>query len=700
MTRRALADRRTRRSLALGAYMTLVMAAAAFVLGAQLAGVDRDAAFGPRPTLFALFAVLLVAAESQSLPWLHRHEGGEVTASGTFAMALLLIAPAGTALATIALATAAVEIWHHKPLVRILFNAAQVMASFWLGITALGLVTDPHAVLTSTPTLGWVAAVIGASAVVFVTNTLLAGVALALHHDRPLVQVLRTAIEPGMLIDGLLLGLAPVVVAVARVSIVLEPLLVLTVWATYRSAATVINSHHDATHDALTGLPNRRLFFEQAEAALARAERRGTRAAVIHVDLDGFKAVNDGLGHHVGDLLLREVANRLHGPRRSAEIVARLGGDEFAVLVPRVESGAEAERVASRLRAAVGGPLDIGGVPLVVGASLGVALFPEHGSDIDTLLRNADAAMYRAKRAPGGVQLYRTNPRDRSTTRLDLLADLRQAFTRAELQLVFQPQVDLATGAIIAVEALVRWRHPRLGTVMPDAFVPALEQTELAGALTERVLELALLQRAHWKARGIDLVIAVNVSVRNLHDLTFPDTVARLLGKTDTAPEQLELEISERCMAVDPMRAEAVLADLRALGVRLAIDDFGTGYSSLESLRTLSVDHVKIDRSFVRGLRRGSEDLAIVRSIIDLAHDLGLRAVAEGVEDTETLRTLRDLGCDAAQGFVIARPADAPTLAPLLGIGTIERLLDPAPWPSLVQRTSTSSMRLPNGSST
>lgn len=663
-------------------YRGLITIAGIGVLALEVHRLPTTHPFGSEPWLFAAFAALLVLAETQSLPWIARVGGGEVTASGAFAFALLLIAPPAPGLVMLAFATAVSDMLQRKDLARTIFNPAQIIVSFSLGINAMRAIVDPLMLMHSSASVRWLAGAMVGGCVIFATNTLLTAIALALHLDRPLVGVLRSSLQPGLLIDGLLLAMAPILVAVARVSIVLEPLLIVTVWAIYCNAATSLRSRQEATHDLLTGLPNRRLFFEQAEEALKRAERRNRRAAMIHVDLDGFKAVNDGLGHHVGDLVLRAVAERLQHPRRSTDIVARLGGDEFAVLVPRIEDGVTAERIAARFREAISGPLEVGGIPISVGASLGVAMYPEHGADVDTLLRNADSAMYRAKRDPAGVQIYRAAPRERSTTRLDLLADLQRGIADGELITAFQPQADLKTGIITGVEALVRWRHPRLGVVMPEQFILAAEQTELVGPLTECVLDLALAQQALWRSLGIDLLMAVNASVRNLHDPTFVDTVAGLIDKYDADPNRLEIELTENCMLADPLRTEVVLSDLRRLGVRLALDDFGTGYSSLAILRTLPFDKIKIDRSFVAGLRDQVDDLTIVRSIIDLARNLGLGTVAEGVEDLETLELLRDLNCDAVQGFLIARPAPAGALVPLLEHGSIT-MLPIAAWANI-----------------
>lgn len=427
---------------------------------------------------------------------------------------------------------------------------------------------------------------------------------------------------------------------------------------------------HQALHDPLTDLPNRALLGEHLQQTLRGAERDGTAASFALLDLNRFKEVNDTLGHHAGDVLLQHVALRVQGALRASDIVARLGGDEFAVLLPGADAAA-AIPVIQRILAALAAPCIIDGHSLDVGGSLGLAVYPAHGADAATMLRHADVAMYVAKRAGSGYAVYDAAHDRYSTTRLTLESDLRQAIEGDGLQLHYQPKVDLSNGRLYRVEALVRWCHPTLGQLPPDQFIPLAEQTGLITPLTHWVLQEALRQLQAWSRDGLDLGVAVNLSMRTLHDPTLPDTVAWLLQRYAIAPGRLTLEVTESSLMADPGQARLVLTRLAALGVSLSIDDFGTGYSSLGYLKHLPVDEIKIDKSFVLGMDSDVKDTAIVRSVSELSHNLGLRVVAEGVETAETWDALRALGCDAAQGYYVSRPLPADEL---------ERWLRIAPW--------------------
>ncbi|GEM_PF-1656314 len=419
---------------------------------------------------------------------------------------------------------------------------------------------------------------------------------------------------------------------------------------------------HQALHDALTGLPNRLLLQDRLEQAILAARRNGTPLALLVLNLDRFKEVNEALGHQVGDMLLREVARRLQSALRASDTVARLSGDEFAVLLPGADPAGALES-AERLGAALGEPFAVYSQALDVGASLGITLYPEHGEDAETLLRHAGVAMSVAKRAGSGCALYDAEQDRHSADRLALAGDLRRAIRQGELLLHYQPKVDLRAGRLVGVEALVRWQHPERGLVPPDQFIPLAEQTGLIKELTEQVLDDALHQCAAWRAAGHVIPVAVNISMRSLHDNLFPGRVARLLEASGVPPAWLHLEVTESAMMADPATALRVLERLRGLGVRIAVDDFGTGYSSLSYLKQVAADELKVDRSFVRDMTSDEADLAIVRATIDLGHRLDLSVVAEGVEDEATLRLLADLGCDAAQGYYFGRPMPAEALA-------------------------------------
>jgi diguanylate cyclase (GGDEF)-like protein len=415
-------------------------------------------------------------------------------------------------------------------------------------------------------------------------------------------------------------------------------------------------SEQMALHDALTGLPNRRLFRERLETSIADRARPEAALAVMIMDVDRFKEVNDTLGHHNGDLLLREIAERLSASLLPDEVVARLSGDEFALLLPDITSRDAAIGRAERLLEVVGAPYVLSELTLDVAASIGIALYPEHGLDMDTLLRRADVAMYLAKEAHTGRETYSPERDPYSPARLAVVGELRHGIENGELVVHYQPKADLASGRIVGAEALVRWQHPVRGLVMPDDFVPIAEHTGLLRPLTLFVLEAAIRDCRRWEEDGVVLELAVNLSVRNLLDLELPNDIARLLAQYGLPAERLELEITETTIMSDPARTLAVLARLRELGLGIAIDDFGIGHSSLAYLKRLPVNELKIDRTFVMNMATSENDHVIVRSTIELAKNLGLRVVAEGVETLAVWQQLRELGCDQAQGYFLSRP--------------------------------------------
>jgi diguanylate cyclase (GGDEF)-like protein len=421
----------------------------------------------------------------------------------------------------------------------------------------------------------------------------------------------------------------------------------------------VAETRHQALHDALTGLPNRALFRERVKAAIDSSGSRSGETAILLMDLDRFKEVNDTLGHHNGDLLLEAVAARLVSTVRPGDVVARLGGDEFAVLVTNPSSRETVASLAARIIEGLATPFVIQEMTLEVGASIGIAMFPDHGADVDTLVQRADVAMYQAKTSLLGHQFYAPELDSYSPTRLMLLGDLRKAIEDRELSVVYQPKVDVRDGSIVGAEALARWLHPGRGFVPPDEFIPIAEHTGLLRPLTLLVLAAAIEQCARWRTAGHPISVAVNLSVRNLVDAELPDDIARLLARFGLPANALELEITESSLVADPGRTYAVLHRLHELGLGISIDDFGTGYSSLSYLRRMPVDEVKIDKSFVIGMTTDENDALIVRSTIDLCINLGLRVVAEGVETPEIWRQLASLGCHVAQGFYFGRPVDA-----------------------------------------
>jgi diguanylate cyclase (GGDEF)-like protein len=413
-------------------------------------------------------------------------------------------------------------------------------------------------------------------------------------------------------------------------------------------------AEHQALFDDLTGLPNRKLFYRRVREVVRIAP--AARMAVLIMDLDHFRDINDTLGHHRGDVVLQEVSGRLRRAVRDSDTVARLGGDEFGILMPDLPRGA-GKQVAERLLTALKPPVVLDDLDIELRASMGVALFPEHGQDVDCLVQKADVAMYQAKAVAGSHYQVYTPARDPySTKRLELMGELRRALENAELLLHYQPKIDLQTRQVIGVEGLVRWRHPRHGLLLPDKFLPLAEHSGLMKPLTQEVLGMALRQCRTWLDAGLKLSVAVNVTAPDLLDVQFPEELDALLAEHGVPSSQLELEITEGAIMADPVRARTALTRLHAMGVRLAVDDFGTGYSSLAYLKDLPVDAVKIDRTFVRDMKIDANDAVIVRAIIDLGRNLGLQVIAEGVEDEETWNRLATLGCDLAQGYHLSPP--------------------------------------------
>ncbi|WP_406361508.1 EAL domain-containing protein [Streptomyces sp. NBC_00715] len=494
--------------------------------------------------------------------------------------------------------------------------------------------------------------------VVLVACTYLAvtrGLLWCLHARRGggLRTVARTALVRQGLVAVAVLGIAPLVCVVAMSQPMLLPLFSIPLIALDSTLWIARARAEEQLRDPLTGLPNRQWLLERTWTALDDAERIGARSALMLIDLDRFRSVNDTLGHLAGDRLLLQIADRLRLALPRGAEAARLGGDEFAVLLPVADSTTSATRVARNLVAALGSPLDLDGLTLVLEASAGLAVFPDHALDAEGLLRRADVAMYQAKRDRTGVEVYESKRDSNTPDRLGLLGDLRRALDAGDVELHYQPKVRF-DGQVAGLEALVRWVHPERGKVPPDEFIAIAESSGLMPHLTEYVLETALAQVARWRAQGLFVPVAVNVSPRDVHTPGFAGSVAARLARHGVPAGALQLEITEHVLLEDPQRAADTLAALTGHGVKMSLDDFGTGYSSLVHLRRLPVSELKIDRSFVARLAVDTEDAEIVRCTVDLAHSLGLLVVAEGVEDDETWERLRDLGCDAVQGWLVA----------------------------------------------
>ena len=412
---------------------------------------------------------------------------------------------------------------------------------------------------------------------------------------------------------------------------------------------------HLALHDPLTGLPNRSLVIDRLQQAILNARRNQEPMALLMLDLDHFKEVNDTLGHLVGDKLLMRVGERFQSSLREPDTLGRLGGDEFAVVLPRAGQK-DALIVAEKLQDALRRPVDIDQNSFSVAASIGISMYPDHGPDPSSLLRSADIAMYVAKRARNDYAVYKPDYDTYNPDHLSLLRDLRESIRQGDIDVVFQPKLDLRNGIIIGVEALARWHHPERGDIPPYEFIPILEQTGLIRLFTLQILEKAVGYCTCCRQQGMEFNVAVNLSMHNLRDNRLPEQISEILDRYDFDCHQLILEITESAIMQDPEHSLEILDRLDKMGLKLSVDDFGTGYSSLSHLKRLPVSQLKIDCSFIKDMIRDEDDAMIVRSTIELAHNLGLKTVAEGVEDEQTLEQLRALDCDMAQGFLISRP--------------------------------------------
>jgi diguanylate cyclase (GGDEF)-like protein len=428
--------------------------------------------------------------------------------------------------------------------------------------------------------------------------------------------------------------------------------------ASQRLRRQAAEKEEQALSDGLTGLPNRTMFTNLVERTISSNHRRKRIGVVMLMDLDRFKDVNDTLGHHNGDLLLQRIGSRLHSVLRDTETVARIGGDEFAILLPEVPDRQSVVPVVRRVLKVLEEPVVVGGLALQCEGSIGIAVFPEHGRTVDSVMRAADVAMYMAKENRSGYEFYdaKRHEHRHDAGRLALIGELRRAMDETELVLYYQPKVDMKTGRAEGVEALARWHHPERGLLSPDEFIPLAERSNLLRPMTLYLLDSALRQANAWRTRGLEVSVAVNLSMQNLIDLRLPNDLARLLTSWRLPPGSLELEITESTIMADHRRAMTILTRLSKMGVALSVDDFGTGYSSLAYLQNLPVDFIKIDKSFCMSMGDDPGNATIVQSTIDLGHNLGLKVVAEGVETAEAYSTLASLGCDYAQGYFLSRP--------------------------------------------
>ena len=652
-----------RRDALFRGYVCAVVVVGLGLLALQVQALDPSSLIGLQPAFWALCTLLLLA-ELRPLFTAGSRDANGLVLSTTFVFALLLRFGLPIAVLMQALAVTVADLARRKAPWRTAFNVGQYAIS-WTAAAAVMRLTGHSASLEAPLDLtgrDLVAAGLG-GVTYFVVNQLLVTVAVSLKTGRPLQLLIREDLRYESASNGALLALSPLVALVVERGPAFLPLLVPPLMAVYRVASIALEREQQAQTDTLTGLPNRTLL--SARTAESLAESGDDPTALLLLDLDRFKEVNDTLGHHVGDRFLQVIARRLAAAVRPSDLVVRLGGDEFALLLPGTDA-AGAEESARRLLESVCAPIVLEGLQVDVDASIGIAVAPDHGTDLDALLQHADVAMYLAKDNGFGVEVYDAT-RDRNTTsRLVMLGELRRALSDGELTVHFQPQAELRSGRVTGVEALVRWQHPERGLVPPDDFVPLAESSGLVEQLTRFVVDTAVRQVGLWREQGLDLKVAVNVSVRDLSGTALVDSVVSALARHDVPARCLVLEVTEGSLFAESHRAATTLRRLDELGVALALDDFGTGWSSLGHLRRLPVQELKIDRSFVFRMCSDARDAAIVRSVVDLGVGLGMRVVAEGVEDGATWRMLEEMGCDEAQGWLLSRAEPADVLTPWL----------------------------------
>jgi diguanylate cyclase (GGDEF)-like protein len=593
----------------------------------------------------------------------------EVPSSTPFTYALLLAFGTAPAVLTQAAACLVAETKDRRPVLRVGFRIGQQALCLGVAGAVLSVLTDlPRG---GSPPLHpfEVPGLFTAGGAYFVAYNLLTDVFPRVAMRERLPALLQRDLGFQALTAAVFISLAPIILLTTHFDLAMSMLLVLPVIAIYKGGRDAVMSQHRALHDSLTGLPNRTLFRDRVQQAVIRSLREDEPCAVLFIDLDHFKDINDTLGHRYGDALLCALAPRLQEAVRQSDTVARLGGDEFGLLLPNT-APAEAALVASKLIGRVKQPAHLERLSLQVAASIGIACCPAHGRDADVLLQRADVAMFDAKANRTGFELYSPSRDDSSAERLFIAGELREAVEQNKFTLWYQPIASVANGEIASVEALARWQHPVKGTITPDHFIPLAEHLGLVRPLTLSLVAKAAQQWRMWKADGLDLSVAMNISVSHLMSRDFSAEIAELLAYAGLPPNRLKLEITESALMEDPDHAADVIGALSSEGIRIAIDDFGTGYSSLAYLNQLPVHQLKIDKTFVGSMTSSASAEIIVRSTVELAHNLGLEVVAEGVESEEILARLAELRCDFAQGYHIGRPMLGGRLSGRLPPGT------------------------------
>ncbi len=633
-------------------YVSLVVAiAAAAILLMSRSDLWLLFPEGDDRTIVWVFGIGLVLAEFRPVAWIRLENGLSVTFSWIFALALVLSGAPAAAVLGIVIGSIIGELVGRQPWLRVAFNASQLALSVAAAGAVMIFAGQSLALLpgNSLEPL-WLPVALLAGLMAVVVNGVLTGVVISLSSKADLRTTIVESISGTMSTDGLLLTLAPISVVVAQRSLFLLPILYVTAFAVYRAAQEATDREYDANHDTLTGLPNRRLFRIEVEERLAA----GRSGAVALLDLDGFKQINDHLGHQVGDAVLQTVADRLRANLRSDDAMARLGGDEFVVFFDGELTADQAHRLVGQLGAELRRPAEIEGSLLEIGGSLGVCLAPEHGSDFETLLERADTAMYLAKREHLGVAMFDPTRVLDNQGRLSVVANLDKAITNAELQLHFQPWVDIERGSVLGIEALVRWPHPERGMLLPEEFLPLVRDPDLSRRLNRAIFELAIDACAHWHHAGHGIPVSVNMLAAGMDDPAFLAEVAGRIRHRKLPARSVQVEVDDRSVSLEGLRKSSLISELDRWGLGVILDDFGAGTASLSLLGSFDVDTLKLDSSLSAGIGTDPIARALVRNLTQLSSELGMQVVAKRVEHLDDARAFAETGLTAIQGHIVA----------------------------------------------